>query len=155
MIADLGHGSRDDASLPIAPDLAPAMEVTDNGDGEPTVVAPREFEILGWRTVYVSALSLIIGAIGAIVAQLFLLLIGLATNVAYYNRFSTAFVSPAGSHRSAIALLFVPVVGGLVVGLMARYGSAAIRGHGIPEVMHRVLYGESRIHPRVGRQLDY
>jgi CIC family chloride channel protein len=149
LIADLGHGSRDDASLPVAPDLAPAMEATDDGEGEPTVVAPREFEILGWRTVYVSALSLVIGAIGAIVAQLFLLLIGLATNVAYYNRFSTAFVSPAGSHRSTMALLLVPVVGGLVVGLMARYGSAAIRGHGIPEVMHRVLYGESRIHPRV------
>ena len=149
MIADLGHGSRDDASLPIAPDLAPAIEVADDGDGEPTVVAPREFEILGWRTVYVSALSVVIGAIGAIVAQLFLLLIGFATNLAYYNRFSTAFVSPAGGHRGTIALLLIPVVGGLVVGLMAQYGSAAIRGHGIPEVMHRVLYGESRIQARL------
>jgi chloride channel protein, CIC family len=149
LIADLGHGSRENASLPVAPDLAPAMEVADDGNGELTVVAPREFEILGWRTVYVSALSVAIGAIGAIVAQLFLLLIGFATNLAYYNRFSTAFVSPAGGHRGTIALLLIPVVGGLVVGLMARYGSAAIRGHGIPEVMHRVLYGESRIQARL------
>ena len=147
MIPDLGHGSRDDASLPVAADLAPAMEVTD--DGEPTVVAPREFEILGWRTVFVAGLSVVIGAIGAIVAQVFLLLIALATNLAYYNRLSTAFVSPADAHRSMIALLIIPVVGGVVVGLMARYGSAAIRGHGIPEVMHRVLYGESRIQARV------
>jgi CIC family chloride channel protein len=149
LIADLGHGSRDDASLPVAPDLAPTMELADHGDREPTVVAPREFEVLGWRTVYISALSVVIGAIAAVVAQLFVLLIGLATNLAYYNRFSTAFVSPAGAHRSTIALLLIPVVGGLVVGLMARYGSAAIRGHGIPEVMHRVLYGESRIQARV------
>jgi CIC family chloride channel protein len=135
--------------LPVAPDLAAAMEVTDGGDGEPIVVAPREFEILGWRTVFVCALSVVIGAIGAVVAQLFLLLIGLATNVAYYNRLSTAFVSPGAAHRSTVALLLIPVVGGVVVGLMARYGSAAIRGHGIPEVMHRVLYGESRIQARV------
>jgi CIC family chloride channel protein len=148
LIADLGHGSRDDASLPVAPDLAPAMAVADEGS-EATVVAPREFEILGWRTVYISALSVAIGAIGAIVAQLFLLLIGVATNLAYYNRFSTAFVSPAGAHRSSFALLLIPIVGGLVVGLMARFGSAAIRGHGIPEVMHRVLYGESRIQARL------
>jgi H+/Cl- antiporter ClcA/CBS domain-containing protein len=149
LIADLGHGSREGASLPVAADLAPAMESADNGDGEPTVVAPREFEILGWRTVFIAALSIFIGAIGAVVAQLFLMLIAIATNLAYYSRFSTAFVSPAGSPRSTIALLLVPVIGGLVVGLMARYGSAAIRGHGIPEVMHRVLYGESRIQARV------
>ncbi|HEV7593979.1 MAG TPA: chloride channel protein [Gemmatimonadaceae bacterium] len=149
MIADLGHGSREGGSLPIAPDLAPAMASDDGGDGDPTVIAPREFEVLGWRTVYISALSVVIGAIAAVVAQLFVLLIGLATNLAYYNRFSTAFVSPAGAHRSTIPLLLIPVVGGLVVGMMARYGSAAIRGHGIPEVMHRVLYGESRIQARV------
>lgn len=133
----------------MAPDLAPAMASANDADGESTVVAPREFEILGWRTVFISALSLVIGAIGAIVAQLFLLLIGLATNLAYYDRLSTGFVSPSGTHRSTIALLLIPVVGGLVVGLMARYGSAAIRGHGIPEVMHRVLYGESRIQARL------
>jgi chloride channel protein, CIC family len=149
LIADLGHGSRDDASLPVAPDLAPTIEFAEDADGGFTVIAPREFEVLGWRTVYISAVSVVIGAIAAVVAQLFVLLIGLATNLAYYNRFSTAFVSPAGAHRSAIALLLIPVVGGLVVGLMARYGSAAIRGHGIPEVMHRVLYGESRIQARV------
>ncbi|MEA2762451.1 MAG: hypothetical protein QOD47_1735 [Gemmatimonadaceae bacterium] len=149
MIADLGHGSRDDASLPVAPDLAPAMAIADDGDENATVVAPREYEIVGWRTVYVSALSILIGALAAIVAQVFLRLIGLATNLAYYSRFSTEFVSPAAAHRSVITLLLIPVIGGLVVGLMARYGSAAIRGHGIPEVMHRVLYGESRIQARL------
>jgi len=147
--SDLGHGSRDEGSLPVAADLAQAIEIADDGDESAPTVAPREFEILGWRTVFVSALSVCIGVIGALVAQVFLMLIGLATNLAYYNRFSTAFVSPAGAHRSPIALLLIPVVGGLIVGLMARYGSAAIRGHGIPEVMQRVLYGESRISPRV------
>jgi H+/Cl- antiporter ClcA len=91
----------------------------------------------------------VIGAAGAVVAQLFVRLIGLAINAAYYGRLSTAVVEPGGGTRGPIGLLLIPVLGGLIVGLMARYGSSAIRGHGIPEVMQRVLYGESRIPARV------
>jgi CIC family chloride channel protein len=151
LTTDLGHGSRGDGSLPVAADLAPEIEVAaeDDGDQPDAVVAPRDYEILGWRTVYISALSLGIGAVSALVAQLFLSLIGLATNVAYYGRLSTALVDPAGAARSPWVLLLIPVIGGLIVGFMARYGSAAIRGHGIPEVMQRVLFGESKIPARV------
>ncbi|MEO8579724.1 MAG: chloride channel protein [Gemmatimonadales bacterium] len=152
MKSDLGHGSRDEASLPIAAGLAPEIESTEDhgliSDG-PKFSAPRDYQMLGRRTLFISALSIAIGAAGALVAQLFVRLIGLATNIAYYGRLSTAFVDPAGAHRGALALLIIPVVGGLIVGLMARYGSSAIRGHGIPEVMQRVLYGESRIPARV------
>jgi len=68
--------------------------------------------------------------------------------VAYYGRLSTAFVAPTTARLGAWSIL-VPIIGAVVVGLMARYGAAAIRGHGIPEVMERVLYARSRIAPRI------
>lgn len=92
--------------------------------------------------------AVVIGAAAAALAQLLVRLIGLFTNLAYYGRLDARFASPAGHHLGAWAAL-VPVAGALVVGVMARYGSAAIRGHGIPEVMEKVLYGESRIPPRL------
>jgi len=149
--SDLGHGSRAEGSLPIAAALAPEIEKADDemspegGD----VRAPRDYEMLGARTVFVAILSIGIGAAAAFVAQLFLRLIGLATNVAFYGRFATSVVEPAGGVRGPLMILLIPVIGGLIVGVMARYGSSAIRGHGIPEVMQRVLYGESRIPARV------
>jgi len=75
-------------------------------------------------------------------------LIGLVTNLAFYGRFSTSFASPAGNHLGPLVMV-VPLIGGLIVGLMARYGSSAIRGHGIPEAMEQVLFNESRIPPKV------
>jgi H+/Cl- antiporter ClcA/CBS domain-containing protein len=90
-----------------------------------------------------------LGAVAAaLVAQLLTALIGLVTNLAFYGRLSTALVSPAGNRLGPWVIL-VPVLGGLVVGAMARWGSRAIRGHGIPEAMEQVLLNESRIAPRI------
>jgi H+/Cl- antiporter ClcA len=75
-------------------------------------------------------------------------LIGLITNLAFYGRWSTAFISPA-NHQLGAWVVAIPVIGGVIVGLMARYGSKAIRGHGIPEAMEQVLFNESRIPPRI------
>src|SRR5581483_11283905 len=61
---------------------------------------------------------------------------------------STHFSSPAGNHLGWWVVA-VPVVGGIIVGFMARYGSKAIRGHGIPETMEQVLLNQSRIPPRI------
>ena len=150
MKSDLGHGSRVEGSLPIAAGLAPEIESTEDESPESgDIRAPRDYEVLGGRTVFIAALSIVIGAAGAVVAQVFTRLIGLATNISFYGRFSMAVVDPAGGVRGPLAILVIPVIGGLIVGLMARYGSSAIRGHGIPEVMQRVLYGESRIPARV------
>jgi H+/Cl- antiporter ClcA len=110
---------------------------------------PRDYDPVDRRTVFVAALAVVIAAAAALAAQLLTRLIGLVTNLAYYGRVDTAFISPAGGHREPLVLILTPVLGALVVGLMARYGSAAIRGHGIPEVMERVLFGESRIPARV------
>jgi len=91
----------------------------------------------------------LIGIAAGIVAQVLVHLIGFVTNLAFYGRFSLAFVSPGGGHRAPASLLLIPILGAIVVGIMAKYGSAAIRGHGIPEVMEKVLFGESRIPARL------
>ncbi|MGH9609869.1 MAG: chloride channel protein, partial [Bryobacteraceae bacterium] len=100
------------------------------------------------RVIPISALAILIGFIAAFVAWALLRLIGLFTNLLYYQRVNDALSSPAGSTLGLLAIL-VPVLGGLVVGLMARYGSERIRGHGIPEAIESILMHGSRIAPRV------
>jgi H+/Cl- antiporter ClcA/CBS domain-containing protein len=110
---------------------------------------PRDYEIVDRRTVMIAALAAALAIAAGLAAQVLTALIGFITNLAFYGRFSTAFVDPAGAHPHVLQLLIVPMIGALIVGLMARYGSPAIRGHGIPEVMENVLFGGSRISPRV------
>lgn len=94
------------------------------------------------------ALAAIVGVLSAVVGLVLLKLIGLVTNLAYFQRWSTELVTPAGNTLGVLAVV-VPVVGGLIVGLMARYGSERIRGHGIPEAMETILVGGSKVEPRV------
>jgi H+/Cl- antiporter ClcA len=75
-------------------------------------------------------LATVIGVFSAFVALALLKLIGFFTNL-FFRRFSTALVSPAGNKLGWLVVL-VPMIGGLVIGIMARYGSERIRGHGIP-----------------------
>src|SRR3954464_2026937 len=132
-------------SLPVSPELDSINQAEELGE----IRAPRDYRPIDSRAFKIVALAGVV-AVGAAMAAEFLTgLIALATNLAFYGRWSTALVSPAGGHQSPIAILFVPIIGALIVGVMARYGSAAIRGHGIPEVMERVLHGESRIPVRV------
>src|SRR5690349_2118544 len=100
------------------------------------------------RVLPISALAVAIGAICAFVALALLRLIGLFTNLFYYGRWGSALVSPAGNHWGWYSIL-VPVGGGLIVGLMARYGSERIRGHGIPEAIEAILINGSRVEPKV------
>ena len=93
-------------------------------------------------------LALGTGVLGAGVSLALLEMIGFCTNLLYFGRLSVHLVSPAGNALGAVALV-VPVGGGLVVGLMARFGSEQIRGHGIPEAMERILVDGSRVQPRL------
>lgn len=70
------------------------------------------------------------------------------TNLAFYGRWDFSLSSPA-DNQLGLWVILVPAVGGIIVGIMARYGSGAIRGHGIPEAMEQVLLNESRIKPRL------
>ena len=101
-----------------------------------------------WSVVPLSLVAIGIGILSAFVALALLRLIGLFTNLFFYQRWSSAFVSPAGHHLGAIVIV-VPVVGALIIGFMARYGSERIRGHGIPEAIEAILINGSRIEPRV------
>ncbi|HKT47867.1 MAG TPA: chloride channel protein [Candidatus Acidoferrales bacterium] len=96
----------------------------------------------------ICALAMGIGTLAAFVALVLLRLIGLFTNLFYYGRWNTTLVSPAGNHLGFYSL-FVPIVGSLIVGLMARYGSERIRGHGIPEAIEAILINGSRVEPKV------
>src|SRR5690348_15180775 len=100
------------------------------------------------RVLTLTIMAAVIGVVCAFVADVLLWLIGLFTNLAFFQRLSAIYTSPALNHLGHLAVL-VPVVGGLLIGLMARYGSEKIRGHGIPEAMEAILIGRSRMSLRV------
>jgi len=100
------------------------------------------------RVLLISMMAIVIGVLSAFVALALLRLIGLFTNLFFFQRWSTALITPAGNHLG-VFVIFVPVIGGLVIGLMARYGSERIRGHGIPEAIEAILINGSRMQPRV------
>ena len=101
------------------------------------------------RMLLICGLALPVGAVAAVVADALLKLIGLITNAVFYQRFATSLVAPGAGHHAWWIILAAPIVGGLIVGIMARYGSDAIRGHGMPEALESILRGGSKIKPRV------
>jgi chloride channel protein, CIC family len=101
-----------------------------------------------FRTGFVSLLAGGIGLLAGVIAWLLYNLIGLFTNIFFYHRVSFAFVSARNNHLGWMVIV-TPMIGGLIVGIMARYGSDKIRGHGIPEAMEAVLVNRSRIQPKV------
>jgi CIC family chloride channel protein len=101
-----------------------------------------------FRTGIVSLLAGGIGITAGIIAYLLYNLIGLFTNIAFYHHVSFVFRSARENHLGLLVIV-IPVIGGIIVGIMARYGSDKIRGHGIPEAMEAVLINRSRIEPKV------
>jgi chloride channel protein, CIC family len=126
--------------LPVAPSLGPTLALAET--------KTRRAAGVDGRVVAVSGLAVLVAVAAAIVAQMLTALIALITNLAFYGRFTFAPASPAHNHLG-LAVVVVPVLGALVVGVMARYGSKAIRGHGIPEAMEQVLFNQSRIPARM------
>lgn len=100
------------------------------------------------RMLLLIALALPIGAISAFVAKGLLWLIAVITNFVFFQRFATELI-PLTHHTLGPWVIAAPVVGALIIGLMARYGSEKIRGHGIPEALEAILLGRSLIQPKV------
>ena len=100
------------------------------------------------RVLFLSLLAIPIGVISAGVAKALLWLIALITNLAFFQRFSVEAITPQQHHLGWWVIL-VPVIGSLAIGLMARYGSEKIRGHGIPEALEAILLGRSLMNPKV------
>ena len=132
-----GHGVR---PLPVSPSLESVIASAQ--------VPADSLSLLDRHTVRLSLLCIGLGAVAALCAQLLIHLIALITNLSFHGRLSSANVSPS-SNQLGLWVIGVPIVGGLIVGVMARFGSRAIRGHGIPETMEKVLLEGSRIPPRV------
>ena len=96
----------------------------------------------------IAALAAVIGVVATLAAFVLLSLIHLFTNLFFYGAWSFAERSPS-HHALGAWVILVPVAGGLIVGLMARFGSEKIRGHGIPEAIEAILFGKSRMSPKV------
>ncbi len=124
--------------LPVSPSMDPAL-----ADAQ---VDPFAGGMNPRRVLYLSVITVLNAAVISLIARLLLLLINLITNISFYGRFSVEDASPL-HHQWGLWVIAVPVIGAIVVGFMARYGSAAIRGHGIPEAMEQVLVNKSRIKP--------
>src|SRR6202166_606186 len=111
-------------------------------EGAP-IAEPAQF-----RMVAVSFLAAGVGLLAGLIAFCLYKLIGLITNIVFYHRFVADFISPRHS-QLGLWVIAMPVVGGIIVGFMAKYGSSKIKGHGIPEAMEAVIVNRSRIAPRV------
>ena len=121
---------------------------------KPAAVPTRDVRHLGDftttpRALVITALAVPVGAVAACVSWALLRLIGLITNVVFYQRVETRLVAPGAVHHNPGLVLCAPIVGGLVIGVMARYGSEKIRGHGMPEAIEAILMGGSKVQPRV------
>ncbi len=100
------------------------------------------------RILFVSALSVVVAIFISFIAKFLVYLIYLVTNISFYGNWSIAYASPAGNSLGLFVIV-VPAIGGIIVGLMALYGSEAIRGHGIPEAMEQILTNQSKIKPTI------
>ena len=98
--------------------------------------------------LWLAAAAVPVGIAGTAGAWVLLELIAIATNLFWFGRLSAAPVEIADT-QVGLAVIAIPVIGSLIVGLMARFGSEKIRGHGIPEAIEAILYGESRLSPKV------
>lgn len=108
----------------------------------------RDFTI-DRRVWLLCAMALVIGSGAATLAVFLLHAIAFATNLFYYHRLSFAMVGPAGGVWPRWITPWIPVAGGILVGLMARYGSDRIRGHGIPEAIEAILLRGAHVEPKV------
>jgi H+/Cl- antiporter ClcA len=109
---------------------------------------PRGDFALNTRLLRITVMAAVIGAISTVAARVLLDLIRFFTNLFFFQTFSLADHSPA-TNTLGLWVIGVPVIGGLIVGVVARYGSDKIRGHGIPEAIEAILFGKSKMSPKV------
>ena len=116
--------------------------------GSPSAHRPLADHSANHRMLMLAAAAIAVGTGGAVGAWVLLKAIAIATNLFWFGRLSAVAVHVTDT-RVGLLMLVIPVIGSLIVGLMARYGSEKIRGHGIPEAIEAILYGESRMSPKV------
>ena len=125
--------------IPISVSLSPTLEAADI---RPKIAKNKK------RLFTISLIAIVIAICISIIAKLLISLINLITNISFHGSFAVTDASPA-NNALGLWVIIVPVIGGLIVGLMALYGSKAIRGHGIPEAMEQILTNQSKIKPTI------
>lgn len=126
-------------TIPISPSLGSILREEDNN---------RFKRLDKKRLITISLLAVLIAMCASLIAKFLVLLIYFITDISFYGRASVAYAGPA-NNLLGLWVILVPAIGGVVVGLMAFYGSAAIRGHGIPEAMEQILTNQSKIKPTI------
>ncbi len=132
------HNSGDN-KIPIAVALDPTLEAENI---QPRITSNKS------RLLYISLLAVLIAAIISIVAKGLVYLISFVTNISFFGTLSISENIPA-NNTLGLWVILIPAAGGVIVGLMALYGSKAIRGHGIPEAMEQILTNQSKIKPTI------
>ncbi|MBI2282450.1 MAG: chloride channel protein [Bacteroidetes bacterium] len=127
-------------SIPVSPSLHNTFNDT---EGYTEDTAPISIRILP-----LSLQAILNAILISIIAKSLVLLINGITNLSFYHRFSFRPASPEGN-TLGLSVIVVPIAGSILVGLIARFGSSAIRGHGIPEAMEKIILHESKIPPRL------
>ena len=127
------------SGIPIAPSLNPTLESEH--------IEPRKGEDKK-RLLTISLIAFVVAIIVSFLAKFLIYLINLITNISFYGNFSIDHSTPAANNLGLFVIL-IPAIGGVIVGLMALYGSKAIRGHGIPEAMEQILTNQSKIKPAI------
>jgi H+/Cl- antiporter ClcA/predicted transcriptional regulator len=126
--------------LPVSVSLSPTLESTE---------VPSQPSLVNARVVFMCVLSILVAMAAAFVARALMHLIAWVTNVSFFGDFSLHAEHNLADNHLGLWVICIPVIGGIIVGFMARYGSKAIRGHGIPEAMEQVLLNQSRIPARI------
>jgi CIC family chloride channel protein len=133
------EGAATTEGLPVSVSMGPTLE---------QAKVPRASSLVDGRVVLISGVSILLAVAAALIAQGLMHLIWFVTRLAFYGKFSFAYATPPQEHLRWY-MVIVPIIGAVIVGFMARYGSKAIRGHGIPEAMEQVLLNQSRIPARL------
>jgi CIC family chloride channel protein len=129
--------------LPISPSIGPTLADAN---------FPAQANPLDARVLFISGVCVAIGLAAGLLSQVLIHTIWLITNLSFYGRVSIQHVTPpatAGSNPLGFWIIFIPVIGAMIIGLIARYGSRQVAGHGIPEAMEQVLLNQSRIPPKM------
>jgi H+/Cl- antiporter ClcA len=100
------------------------------------------------RVLTIAAIAVMVGTAAVFAGIALLKLIRFATNIAYFGQFTLADLKLQDTPLGYAAVI-IPVIGALIIGLMARFGSERIRGHGIPEAIEAILLGRSRLDAKV------
>ncbi|HEV2318706.1 MAG TPA: hypothetical protein VGV18_03085, partial [Verrucomicrobiae bacterium] len=101
--------------MPMPKEIKPKQNLTDHPD------ALGDFRTDG-RVLLLSCLAVPVGLIGACVAKALLWLIAVITNLFFFHCISARPSLPEQNHLG-LWLPVIPVIGALIIGMVARFGS--------------------------------